>query len=40
MLLERARRLAPKSFFEVMEDLAPDSMSQLRVIRGPLPEEQ
>lgn len=39
MLLERARRLAPKSFFEVIEDLAPDSMSQLKVIRGPMPEE-
>jgi type VI secretion system protein ImpA len=40
MLLARARRLAPKSFLEVMEDLAPDSVTQLRVIRGPLPEGQ
>ena len=40
MLLERAKRLAPKSFFEVLEDLAPDSVSQLKVIRGPLPEDQ
>lgn len=40
MLLARARRLAPKSFLEVMEDLAPDSVNQLRVIRGPLPEGQ
>jgi type VI secretion system protein ImpA len=34
MLLERAKRLAPKSFIEIMEDLAPDSISQLLVIRG------
>ena len=39
MLLERAKRLAPKSFFEIMEDLAPDSVSQLSVIRGPQPEQ-
>jgi type VI secretion system protein ImpA len=35
MLLERAKRLAPKSFFEIMEDLVPDSVGQLSVIRGP-----
>jgi type VI secretion system protein ImpA len=35
LLLERARRLAPKSFIEIMEDLAPDGLSQLRVIKGP-----
>lgn len=35
LLLERAKRLAPKSFLEIMEDLAPDSVSQLLVIRGP-----
>jgi type VI secretion system protein ImpA len=40
MLLERAKRLAPMSFLEVMEDLAPDGMSQVRTIRGPLPEDQ
>ncbi|HEY0061318.1 MAG TPA: type VI secretion system protein TssA [Telluria sp.] len=34
MLLERARRLAPKNFIEIMEDLAPDSLDQLLVIRG------
>ena len=39
MLLERAKRLAPKSFFEIMEDLAPDSVSQLAVIRGPQQEQ-
>ncbi|MDB5949995.1 MAG: Type secretion system protein TssA [Massilia sp.] len=35
LLLERARRLAPKSFIEVMEDLAPDGLAQLKVIKGP-----
>jgi type VI secretion system protein ImpA len=39
MLLERAKRLAPKSFFEIMEDLAPDSINQLLVIRGPQQEQ-
>jgi len=39
MLLGRAKRLAPKSFFEIMEDLAPDSVSQLSVIRGPQEEQ-
>lgn len=39
MLLERARRLAPMSFLEVMENLAPDSLQQLNVIRGPQPGE-
>lgn len=39
MLLERAKRLAPKSFLEIMEDLAPDSINQLMVIRGPQQEQ-
>lgn len=39
MLLQRAKRLAPKSFFEIMEDLAPDSVSQLSLIRGPQQEQ-
>jgi type VI secretion system protein ImpA len=39
MLLERAKRLAPKSFLEIMEDLAPDSVNQLLVIRGPQQEQ-
>jgi type VI secretion system protein ImpA len=34
LLLERARRLVPKSFFEIIEDLAPDGMAQLLVIKG------
>jgi type VI secretion system protein ImpA len=38
LLLERAKRLVPKTFMEVMEDLAPDGVSQLLVIRGPLQE--
>jgi type VI secretion system protein ImpA len=39
MLLERAKRLTPMSFMEVMENLAPDSLQQLYVIRGPQPGE-
>jgi type VI secretion system protein ImpA len=39
MLLERAKRLAPMSFMEVMQNLAPDSLQQLSVIRGPQPGE-
>jgi type VI secretion system protein ImpA len=35
MLLERAKRLAPKSFFEIMEELAPESVGQLNILRGP-----
>jgi type VI secretion system protein ImpA len=34
LLLERAKRLVPKNFFEIMEDLAPDGMAQLTVISG------
>lgn len=35
ILLERARRLVPMNFFEIMQDLAPDGIAQLTVIRGP-----
>jgi type VI secretion system protein ImpA len=35
ILLERARRLVPKTFFEIMEDIAPDGMAQLLVLKGP-----
>jgi type VI secretion system protein ImpA len=35
MLIERAKRLAPKNFFEIMEELAPESVSQLKILRGP-----
>jgi type VI secretion system protein ImpA len=35
MLIERAKRLAPKSFFEIMEELAPESVNQLKILRGP-----
>ena len=35
LLLERARRLVPKNFMEILEDLAPDGLAQLNVIRGP-----
>ncbi len=35
ILLERARRLVPMTFFDILQDLAPDGISQLKVIRGP-----
>lgn len=35
MLIERAKRLAPKNFFEIMEELAPESINQLKILRGP-----
>jgi type VI secretion system protein ImpA len=35
ILLERAKRLVPMNFFEIMRDLAPDGVAQLVVIRGP-----
>jgi len=38
LLLERARRLVPKDFFEILEDLAPEGMNQLLVVSGPRPE--
>ncbi|WP_205746852.1 hypothetical protein [Duganella callida] len=35
LLLLRARRLVPKSFLEIIEDMAPDGMHQIAVLRGP-----
>jgi type VI secretion system protein ImpA len=35
LLLERSKRLVPKNFMEIMEDLAPDGLTQLNVIKGP-----
>jgi len=35
ILLQRAKRLVPMNFFEIMQDLAPDGIAQLTVIRGP-----
>ena len=35
ILLARAKRLVPMNFFEIMQDLAPDGVAQLEVIRGP-----
>jgi type VI secretion system protein ImpA len=34
MLLERARRLVAKGFLEVLEDIAPDGLSQARLVGG------
>ncbi len=38
LLLQRARRLVPKNFFELMEDLAPDGIAQINMISGVKPE--
>lgn len=38
ILLQRAKRLVPKSFIEIMEDLTPDGLAQLQVISGIVPE--
>lgn len=35
ILLERAKRLVPMSFLEILQDLAPDGVAQMAVIRGP-----
>jgi type VI secretion system protein ImpA len=35
ILLERAMRLVPMNFFELLQDLAPEGVAQLAVIRGP-----
>jgi type VI secretion system protein ImpA len=34
LLLARAKRLVPKNFFEILEDLAPDGMAQLTAVSG------
>lgn len=34
LLLRRAQRLVPKTFYEILEDMIPDSMSQAKVIGG------
>jgi hypothetical protein len=34
MLLNRAKRLANKSFLEIMKDLSPDAVEQLRALGG------
>jgi type VI secretion system protein ImpA len=34
MFLERAKRLVSKSFMEVLADIAPDSLSQAKLIGG------
>ncbi|MGV7210349.1 type VI secretion system protein TssA [Oxalobacteraceae bacterium A2-2] len=39
LLLLRAKRLVPKSFMEIMEDIAPDAVHQVNVLRGPQEEQ-
>lgn len=38
LLLQRARRLVDKSFMEIIEDLAPDGLNQIQLIKGNSPE--
>lgn len=40
LLLSRAKRLVSKDFLEILEDLAPDGLSQAQVIRGPESENE
>jgi type VI secretion system protein ImpA len=39
LLLKRALRLVEKNFFEIMQDLAPDSVAQIKLISGIREEE-
>jgi type VI secretion system protein ImpA len=38
ILLQRAKRLVPKTFLEIMEDLTPDGLGQLQVFSGAPPQ--
>lgn len=38
LLLNRAKRLVSKDFLEILQDLAPDGLSQAQLIRGPEPD--
>jgi type VI secretion system protein ImpA len=40
ILLRRAQRLVPKSFMDIMRDLAPSAMSDIEKIQGPQDESQ
>jgi type VI secretion system protein ImpA len=35
LLLQRAKRLVSKNFFEIVKDLAPEAVAQVELIRGP-----
>ncbi len=39
LLLERAKRLVNKDFMEIINDLAPDGLTQVQAIRGPSDED-
>ena len=39
LLLERAKRLVPKTFLEILQDLAPDGINQVTVVSGVKPGE-
>lgn len=40
MLLERCKRLVDKSFMDIIRDMAPDGVTQVEVIRGPVEEQE
>jgi len=40
ILLLRAQRLVPKRFIDILEDLAPDGLQQIKFLRGPQDESQ
>ncbi len=39
LLLKRAARLAEMDFMQIMQDLSPDAISQIRVVTGEKEEE-
>jgi len=39
LLLERAKRLVEKDFLEIINELAPDGLAQIKTIRGPVEED-
>ena len=38
--MERARRLVTMSFVDIMRNIAPDSLAQIDVLRGPDPDAE
>jgi len=40
MLLERCKRLVNKDFFDIIRDMAPDALTQVEVLRGPVEEQE
>ena len=40
MLLERCKRLIDKGFMDIIRDMAPDGLTQVEVLRGPVEEQE